>query len=299
MTQHAPYGEEYDCQPTLDDQQVIEFCRQGYMMLEAVVDDKVNRKVLAYLDETKDSPEPTEIMQFDWFVDGVLMNAHAAGAIRSLLGANFQLPVIISNHHGRLPYAFGDDPGRGWHRDGGSVPGVELNYLQVFYYPQECRTEHGPTELLPGSHLMHIKTPMMANFGRIKDAVATTAPAGSIFITVYSIWHRRCRATARGTPDYPTRNLLKYNYFRTSPPKRDWAKSDDFDFSKAQFRPSNEGFEQFQGNYAASRLFCWLAGIDGEHRQIRGQSWPCVSTTKDGTEAPNMPQALRRVQSQS
>ena len=30
-------GEIYDCEATLTDQQVIEFCRNGYLMLEAVV----------------------------------------------------------------------------------------------------------------------------------------------------------------------------------------------------------------------------------------------------------------------
>ena len=41
----------YDCEPTLTDQQVIEFCQKGFIILEAVVPDEVNRRVSDFLDE--------------------------------------------------------------------------------------------------------------------------------------------------------------------------------------------------------------------------------------------------------
>ena len=33
----------YDCSPTLDDNGVLEFCKKGFLTLEAVVDDETNR----------------------------------------------------------------------------------------------------------------------------------------------------------------------------------------------------------------------------------------------------------------
>ena len=115
MTQRPPYGEPYDCEPTLTDRDVINFCRNGYLVLEGVVPDEINREIVRYLDEVDDSYEPTPIVGQEWFLEGVLKNPQAAGAVRSLLGRDFALPVIISNHRGALPGA-----AQGWHRDGQS-----------------------------------------------------------------------------------------------------------------------------------------------------------------------------------
>src|SRR5262249_46170108 len=152
--------------------------------------------------------EPTSLLGRSWFVEGVLKNPAAAGAVRSLLGRDFALPILISNHPGALP----SPTSQGWHRDGGSIYTPRLDYLQVFYYPQKCTPERGPTEVLPGSHFMRSKTPLMAHYGTILGSVVPAAPAGSIFLTVYSLWHRRRRATAEGG----IRHLLKYNYWRTT-----------------------------------------------------------------------------------
>ena len=112
----SPYNRTISCEPTLLDQDVIDFCRNGYLMLPSVVSDDINRRVLDYLDNADSTHEPTPIMKEDWFVDGVILNPQAAGAVRSLLGNNFTLPAIISNHRGPLPFS-----GQNWHRDGGSI----------------------------------------------------------------------------------------------------------------------------------------------------------------------------------
>ena len=36
----------YDCEPTLNDQEVFEFCRKGYLLLEGVVENEVNRRMM-------------------------------------------------------------------------------------------------------------------------------------------------------------------------------------------------------------------------------------------------------------
>ena len=41
----------YDCKPTLTDKQVLEFCKQGFLLLEGVVPDEINRKTLEYLEK--------------------------------------------------------------------------------------------------------------------------------------------------------------------------------------------------------------------------------------------------------
>ena len=42
--------ETYDCGPTLNDQQVLEFCKNGFLVLEGVVPEEVNRKTVQFLD---------------------------------------------------------------------------------------------------------------------------------------------------------------------------------------------------------------------------------------------------------
>ena len=64
-------GEIYDCEPTLTDQQVIEFCKNGFMMLEAVVPDEVNRRTTEFVNRNPEN-EPIEIM--DGWLARIAMN---------------------------------------------------------------------------------------------------------------------------------------------------------------------------------------------------------------------------------
>ncbi|MBI4552452.1 MAG: hypothetical protein HY710_09325 [Candidatus Latescibacteria bacterium] len=295
MTIKAPYNEMYDCAPTLTDQQVIDVCRNGYLILPGVVPDEVNQQVVNYLDTVDSTYAPTLIMTQDWFVEGVVKNPQAAGAVRSLLGRNFTLPNLIANHRGPLPWPHTG----GWHRDGGSIYTPALEYLQVFYWPEECTDDMGPTEVLPGSHFMRTKAPLMAHYGKIAGAVSTAGPAGTIFLTVYSIWHRRTRATSEPRGKSTFRNLLKYNYWRTSPPQRDWIIDPTLDFNVVDFEPPQVGqFEQFHGGIAAARMFCWLCGIDDQYVKRGGQCWPILSArvplVHDGADQMGIPSPLRR-----
>ena len=220
----------YDCAPTLDDRQIIEFCANGFLMLEGIVPDEINRRTLEFVD-AHPSGQPIEIMDESWFVENVICHPVAAGAVRSLLGRDFALPNLMANHRVECP-----QPAQEWHTDGGSKYGPELNYLQVFYYPQDCPRDMGPTELLPGSHFLYLPQHQLARYGAIKGSHYAVAPAGSIFLTVYSIWHRRSVSQGTGI-----RNNLKYNYWRTTPPERDWITDPGFDLALADFSISNPG----------------------------------------------------------
>ena len=214
-----------DIEPTLHDTQVLEFCKRGFLMLEDVVPDEVNRRVTEYItDHPYKNPdggafEDEGLLREDWFVENVILNPQAAGAVRSLLGKNPTLPTWMYNHQARSPRLAGR-----WHRDGCSRHGYEVNHLQVFYYPQDTPLEIGPTEVLPGSHFLFSLGKFMAHYGNISWSEHTAAPAGSIFITVYSIWHRRPPSSGHGL-----RNMLKYIYWRMVPPQRDWIIEPDFD----------------------------------------------------------------------
>ena len=192
----------HDCEPTLTDSQVLDFCKTGYLPLEGVVSDDVNQRVVEFMDDHAPhiepgdfaNHEPNEILDEDWFIDGVICNPVAAGAVRTLLGPNFTLPPIMSSHRVHMPAR-----AYGWHRDGGSLSSHELNYLQVYYYPQDTTVEMGATAFLPGSHLYWpFGQGSSGLYGMFRGSVSSAAPAGSIFISAYSVWHRRTKSTAVG-----------------------------------------------------------------------------------------------------
>ena len=266
----------HDCEPPLGDSDVLEFCKQGFLILPGVVPDEINGRTLDYLESgrARRPSEPAELLAEDWFVDRVLLAPAVAGAVRSLLGRDFGLPVLVSNHRLQAPA-----PRQYWHRDGASQVGPALNYLQVFYYPQDVPREMGPTELLPGSHFLYtlgqLPQNYMGHYGSIRGTHYTSATAGSVILTVYSIWHRRSEARGVGR-----RHNLKYSYFRTVAPQRDWIRADGVDFATADY-----GFgkpltyrQQHRDTIDNAEMFCWLCGKGEEFGYLGGQGWPVVNS---------------------
>ena len=120
---YDPQNRTFDCNPTLTDNQVLEFCRQGYLMLQGVVLDEINQRTCHYLDgkieidpfqipdhmviddleRIRNTHEPSSILLEQWFLDQVILNPQVAGAIRSILGRNVGLPILMSNHRVDCP----------------------------------------------------------------------------------------------------------------------------------------------------------------------------------------------------
>lgn len=261
----------FDCAPTLTDSEVLQFCREGHLLFKGAVPDEINRRTCDYLqgrmpanpshvpdglsrealERIRQSHEPSTIFLEDWFVEHVLLNEHLVGALRSLLGAGVGLPVLASHHGTQCP-----QPAQKWHQDADHVFGPELHFVEVFYFPQDTPIELGPTELVPGSHI--------GPGQRSEDdgGVFADGPAGTLGLHHQSILHRRGQSTASGN-----RHMLKYNYWRTSPPQRDWKEQDDFDPRTAYF-----------GSHAVARyvahMYYWLCGRGDAFRTLGGQAWP-------------------------
>ncbi|MEM7131613.1 MAG: phytanoyl-CoA dioxygenase family protein [Chloroflexota bacterium] len=269
----------FDCDPTMTDTQVLEFCRDGYVLLRGVVPDDVNQRTCDYLEgkipanpvyipdgmaqadleRIRASHEPSTIFLEEWFIEHVLLHPQVTGIMRSLLGRHVGLPILASHHHVDCPM-----PAQGWHHDADHIFGPELNSVEVFYFPQDTPVELGPTELVPGTHI--------APSQRKEDeaGVFTDGPAGTIGIHHQSILHRRGLSTATGT-----RHMLKYNYWRSVDPQRDWNTEPDFDFQTAYYGGHN------QARYVA-HMFYWLCGKGDEFRVIGGQAWPWSSPNQIG-----------------
>ncbi len=279
----------YDCEPTLNDLDVARFCKTGFLIYEGIVSDEINQRTQEFLDEHP-SGEPTEILVEDWFVDGVLKNPQAAGAVRSLLGKDFKLPTFMSNHRKPCP----EKVVCAWHRDGGGMVTHQVHNLQVFYYPQDTPKEMGPTQLIPGSHFIAGSRRFMKHIGGVQKAVSTASAAGSIFITHYPVLHRKTTATGTGI-----RNMLKYNYHRRSAPTRDWVMDPDIDPAALDFRPEVlDGIrvgalqEIHWSAINPARMYTWLCGL-GEDFEFRGgHSWPVCLDEYPGTPYEGFPSEL-------
>ena len=261
----------FDCDPTLNDSQVLDFCRNGYIILDGVVSDEINKKVCAYLtgdlpanpmyipdryknvdfDAIRNSPEPNTIFLEEWFLKHVVMNEQLAGVMRSLLGKVVGLPIIISKHSLETPA-----PKQEWHHDNDRVFGPELNYLETFYYPQDTPVELGPTEIVAGSHIGP------TNREEDNPGILTAASAGSFVIHHQSILHRRSVSTAKSL-----RHMLKFDYWRTMPPERDWILEPEFD-------PHNAFYGGHEVGIFVAHMYYWLCGKGDKFRVLGGQAWP-------------------------
>ena len=268
----------YDCEATLNDRQVMDFCRNGYLVLPAVVSDEVNRQTVEFMAEPEHARamEPVDILEQDWFDQGVIKNPAAAGAVRSLLSRDFLLPNMISSHR-----TVGPTPPQNWHPDAGSIITHRLDYLQVFYYPSGATKEMGPTEIVPGTHLSPARSAMLGRIKSLKHSRLTVAPPGTIFLTIYSVLHRRSNCTYDGI-----RDNLKYNYWRTTEPRRDWVVEPDVNLSWLS-NMNSPLFGPEQG-----KMFAWLCGEAWEF--TGGQSWPCFSATVHEVDQMGIPAGLRR-----
>ncbi len=158
----------FDCDPSLSNSQVLEFCRNGFLLLQGVVPENINQRTCDYLngkisaepsfipegltredlERIRNSRGPSTILLEDWFIEHVLLNPQVAGVLRSLLGRNVGLPVLVSSHRCECP-----GTAQAWHRDADHIFGPEINFIEVFYFPQDTPLEMGPTELVPGSHI--------------------------------------------------------------------------------------------------------------------------------------------------
>jgi hypothetical protein len=87
-------------------------------MLERVVPEETNARCRRWLDDHHAGDGPAELQELldqEWFFEGVVRNAQGAGAMRSLLGADYVEPTWLTYFKG-----VGPAEANQWHIDGGS-----------------------------------------------------------------------------------------------------------------------------------------------------------------------------------
>ena len=243
--------------PTLNDHDVLEFCKNGFLALKGVIPQSTNDWVFEQLD--RDDGHETDLADSERFVNEVFLNPAVTGVIRSLLGDNFLFPEQVHNH--RLA---GPKKPLPWHIDAGARFDRTCDLVYAFYVPQANTKAGGATYFLPGSHLVPITREELQHFGHLAGQVQTVAPAGSVFIVHSSIWHRQALKTDAGT-----RNLVRWSYWRSDP---------DFDIGTADFAIDSEYFttatRMWQSVPRVAEMFMWLCGKSDQFRWFGGNGWP-------------------------
>ena len=209
-------------------------------------------------------------MQTAQFRRGVLLNPAVAGVVRSLLGENFMVPTMAHHHLYEGPHA-----GQTWHSDGLTESGYGVTHLQCYYYPQAVEVDDGPTMVLPGSQYRLVDREAIAHYRDILGQLSLTVPAGTVVLTRYGIWHK-------AGPKFNSRRrgMIKFSYYRTQSPSRDWrgVSAQIPSYPQPQRHPYVTEVEAYRDQRRCTRTWQWLCGLDEtatvDHGEREGSAIP-------------------------
>jgi len=114
--------------------------------------------------------------------------------------------------------------------------------------------------VLPGSHLRTIDREAIAHYQNILGQVSLTVPAGTLVMSHYTLWHK-----AGPKLNNKRRAMLKFSYYRTSEPRRDWITKPETELPAYFPRQKYAGeIEFYRDSVKCRRLWEWLCGDAGE-----------------------------------
>ena len=243
-----------DVQPTMTDRDVMAFVASGYVILEGVIADDIRER---YEELTDRSLKP--LVQTPEFIQGVFLHPEVAGVARSLLGRDFLAPTSAHHHLYEAPHE-----GQNWHSDGLSETGIGVTHLQCYYYPQEVGLEDGPTMILPGSAFRLVDREAIAHYGDIAGQASLTVPAGTVVMGHYGIWHK-----AGPKLNDRRRGMIKFSYFRTAEPTRDWITGSEEipEYEDVRIQPYVTNVEHYRERIRCRRTWEWLCGVQTNRDQ--------------------------------
>ncbi|ODT89688.1 MAG: hypothetical protein ABS78_02245 [Phenylobacterium sp. SCN 70-31] len=196
--------------------QMASFAARGFLRLDAVVPDDVNRQFLDEVGQVA-APEPGRKLRAAYgrmlaeadipeTPAGVpLARAYAqgsalarmlelpvvAGAIRSLVGDN----PLFDHHflHVTFPPAYheasgGENVSQHTHQDSTIDPRRAFD-VQIMYYPHAVTLEMGGTRFIPGTHLRKVSEAALARYQNIRGQQHMVCEAGTLLFLHSGVWH--------------------------------------------------------------------------------------------------------------
>jgi hypothetical protein len=218
--------------------QMASFVARGFLRLDGVVPDDVNRQAMeelprlfqSWLNELR--PDATTASNDDLSLPRsgtVLADAYdadsafgrlvrvpvVAGAISSLVGHR----PVIDHHFVHLKQA-GDLTAQGLHADAIIDPTTAFD-IQLFWFPHSVAPGAGGTRFVPGSHLRRVNTDEISRYQHLMGEEYFTGEAGTVVIFHHGLWHA-------GAPNHSDqlRVMGKLRLNPTEPQVRLWDTSD-------------------------------------------------------------------------
>ena len=174
----------------LDDDQVISFIIQGYLLLEPEYSPGLNETVCEQLNATggapvnlRDDPHGQALLRQAPALHDIFGHPEVEGAAISLLGNGYE---VYERYNHMLKPGWG---GMGWHQDDVNIRHHQVRRLMFLYYPQDVTPDMGPTFIVPGTHFRNMPTDRMQTYGNIRHQVALTVKAGTVAVVHYDLWH--------------------------------------------------------------------------------------------------------------
>lgn len=186
------------------------FAAEGFVRLDAVVPDDINRMFMNELkaDEHKKKPERfsfssmaipaippgTEVLEAfdpDTAIGEIMRLPRVRGAIESLVG-----PGSVVDHHfvHTLPptsvmrKAKRAQISQHLHQDSTIDPRQAFD-IQLFYFPHDVPPGMGGTRFVPGTHLRIVSESAIARYQNVRGQQHIECSAGTIFCMHHGIWH--------------------------------------------------------------------------------------------------------------
>jgi hypothetical protein len=196
------------------------FVAHGYLRMDAVVPDELNRQAVDVL-TAGIAPVPYGTPLDDAFPAGSFARRlvevpEVAGALRSLVG-----PAPTVDHHAvhvREPHGGDAQP---LHGDAIIDVRPDAFDVQLMYYPQEVTADMGGTLAVPGSHLRRTNESDTGRYQNLLGQVRLTCPAGTVMLLHHGIWHG-----GRRNDSATHRYMFKIRFNPTVPQVRLWDTAD-------------------------------------------------------------------------
>ena len=133
--------------------------------------------------------------------------------------------------------------------------------------------------ILPGSHCRAVNRDALAHYGDLTGQLSLVVKAGTVAITRYGIWHR-----AGPKLNHKPRSMIKFSYFRNTPPRRDWLIDSEAipEYRDRPSAPYTSGVESYRDTRRRIHTWNWLCGLTEEESMAHDRWRPAYET---GTQA--------------
>ncbi len=197
----------------LTSRQMASFAARGFLRLDAVVPEDINRRFLDAAGRFESAADPRQAYARFMRASGIpevpagtplaaayppgsapadlLAVPEVAGAVRSLVGEQPRF-----DHHflhvapplqsfGAAGHSLTSQP---THQDSTIDTRIAFD-IQIMYFPHEVGADDGGTRFVPGSHLRVVSEAAIARYQNILGQQHVACPAGTILVMHMGIWH--------------------------------------------------------------------------------------------------------------